>query len=250
MIVGNDQNFSIESSSTIAAFSDYQSDGVRQSDIGIGFINGIANSMEYAIGHVDYIHSLAQGYSVDLFYNQTDGFYYDLLNTMFGNGIDSCSKEVEQLKSAWIQFDEANKNDPRAKYLQICHSQGGAYVKKALEDSPQEIRDRIIVVNIAVATIVPRDLCYRSYNYASENDYLNLYEMLKAYDPNLSLMDLQQWTQMMKYRDEIIWLEGSFGPWWVPDKIYQLYYMHHEFQDPVFHDVIANRIADYLSGSF
>ena len=103
----------------------------------------------------------------------------------------------------------------------------------------------MIVVNIAVATIVPKDLCYQSYNYASENDYMNLLEVIQAYDPNLSL-GLEQWAHMYGHRNEIIWLEGSIGPWWVPGVLYRLYYMNHEFRDPVFHQVIADRIADYL----
>lgn len=231
-----------------AALSDYVSPGIRQSDIGIGFINGIANSRDFAISHVDYLHSLAQGYSVELFYNETDGFLYDLLEAMFATSVDASSREVIQLKEAWAQFDAANKDNPGAKYLQICHSQGGAYVKKALEDSPQEIRDRVIVVNIAIATIIPSDLCYQSYNYASENDYINLAEMFRAYDPNLTT-GLHQWARMYENRDEILWLKGSVGPWWIPGMLYQLYYMHHEFRDPVFQEVIADRIADYLENN-
>ncbi len=227
-------------------FSDYRSPGVWQPNIGIGFINGIDNSKEYAMSSVDYIHSLAQGYSVDLFYNQTNGFYYDLLEAMVCVDVDIFSKEVNQLKEAWNQFDEMNRGNLDAKFLQICHSQGGAYVKKALEESSQEIRNRVIVVNIAVATIIPSRLCHQSYNYASENDYLNLGEMLKAYNPHLTI-GLKQWAQMIKYRDEIIWLEGSSGPWWVPEILYQFFYMHHDFRDPVFQQVIADHITDYLS---
>lgn len=229
----------------VSEFSDYRSPGVRKPDIGIGFINGIANSIEYAIENVNYIYSLAQGHSIELFYNQTDGLFYDLLGAMLSYDVDGASKEVNQLKEAWYQFDEVNKGNLGAKYLQICHSHGGAYVKKALEDCPQEIRDRVIVVNIAITTIIPRELCYQSYNYASENDYLNIGEMLKAYDPNLT-MGLKQWAQMVKHRDEIVWLEGSYGPWWVPGMIYRLCYMHHEFRDPIFQQVIADHITDYL----
>src|SRR5690606_32872089 len=158
----------------------------------------------------------------------TDGFFYDFFGAMFGAGVDESSKEVLQLKEAWVQFDEANKDNPGAKYLQICHSQGGAYVKKALEDSHQEIRDRVIVVNIAIATIIPDDLCYHSYNYASENDYANLGEMFRSYDLNLTMSWLQ-WVKMSEHRNEILWLKGSVGPWWIPSTLYKLYYMDHEF---------------------
>ncbi len=226
--------------------SDYISPGIQRSDMGIGFINGIDNSMEFAMSHTDYIHTLAQGYSVELFYSQTNGMLADLQEAAFGNV--SSSKELDQLKDAWRLFDEANRGNPGAKYLQICHSQGGAYVKKALEESSQEIRDRVIVVNIAVAVIIPNALCYQSYNYASENDYINLVEIARNYDPDLT-MGLKQWAKMMKHRNEIIWIKGSFGPWWVPDLLYHLYSMHHEFQDPIFKDIIADHIAEYLNNN-
>lgn len=226
--------------------SDYVSPGIQRSDTGIGFINGIGNTIEYAMSHADYIHALAQGYSVELFYSETDGMLADLQDAVLGN--IASSKEIDQLKEAWRLFDEANAKSPGAKYLQICHSQGGAYVKRALEESPQAIRDRVIVVNIAVAVIVPNELCFQSYNYASENDYINWVEMARNFDPNLT-MGLKQWAQMNKHREEIIWMQGSCGPWWVPAFLYQLYSMHHEFQDPIFEDIIAGHIANYLNSS-
>ena len=72
--------------------------------------------------------------------------------------------------------------------------------------------------------------------------------MIRVYDPDLTI-GFWLWTRMFEHREEIIWLEGSIGPWWMPGVLYQLYYMDHEFKDPIFNQVIVERIADYLENN-
>ena len=58
------------------------------------------------------------------------------------------------LRKTFTDFHEANKDNPNAKYLQLCHSQGALHLRNALQGLPQEIRDRVIVLAIAPAAII------------------------------------------------------------------------------------------------
>jgi hypothetical protein len=64
--------------------------------------------------------------------------------------------------------------------LHICHSQGAIHTYNALIDCPQEIRDRLIIIEIAPAKIIPDGISYRCLRYASKHDFVHLGELAHA----------------------------------------------------------------------
>jgi hypothetical protein len=121
---------------------------------------------------VAYLHSLVPNLNLEWVYNPTHGKILDPCEAVFLNYF-GFSSTAEQLVDKWTRFHEDNEDRPHAKYLQICHSKGAMDVIIGLERVPKEIRDRVIVVAIAPGEVVPRELCYQSFNYASEKDLVH-----------------------------------------------------------------------------
>ncbi len=94
----------------------------------------------------------------------------------------------------WEHFHATH--GPKAKLFQTCHSGGGIKVRNALWASPKAVRNRIIVLAIAHGAIVPEELCFQSFNYASENDWIYRFDYygfarIKGYADELILLDPQ-----------------------------------------------------------
>lgn len=140
------------------------------------FINGINTKPEEALGHIEYLRDLAHQVKKDApislqgTYNKTNGFCLDLLEVISLNYWGNSPNTAENLRDKWTRFHEANIDNPNRKYLQFTHSQGNIHTTNALEICPPEIRNRVIVVAIAPATIIPEGYCYRSFHFASKRD--------------------------------------------------------------------------------
>lgn len=145
-------------------------EGTKTSASHIVWINGINNTFEESRASGAYIQSLVDGHAISGIYNCSHTPVVDLVEAGLLNHNGFSPITANLLKSEWQAFHEANANRPNAKLLQICHSQGAIDVRNALRNSSQEIRDRVIVVAIAPGAIVPKRLCFKSFNYASEND--------------------------------------------------------------------------------
>ena len=111
--------------------------------------------------------------------------------------------------------------DPTDKLLQTCTSAGAIHVKNALITSPKSVRDRIIVLAINPARIIPKHLCFDSFNFASKRDFV-------------TRTDIQG---NILYRDQIKYLDPH------PDA--QLF--DHAFTSPTFHNVIEKVINQYIA---
>jgi hypothetical protein len=214
----------------------YISPGMRLSDLGIGFMNGIDTSFDRAKFYTDYLGGIAEGYGVELIYNQTHGKIGDMLEVLLLNYNGFSPNTADQVKEVWTKFHEENKDNPRKKYLQICHSQGGIHIRNALESCCKELRDRIIVVNIASVVVIPQDLCYRSYNYVSRKDPVNISEFVWAALKN-PIFCLKNIARILEERKQLIMLEPHPNDTW----------LGHGFQNPVFTETIKFYIADYLN---
>ena len=122
------------------------------------------------------------------------------------------------IKNNWDKFFA--KSGPDAKYLQFCHSGGAEHVRNALLNSPESVRQRIIVVAIAPSVIIPNKLCSRSYNYASKRDFVTRLDI----------------GGMAKYGNELHVLEPH------PDAKF----WDHEFLSPTFEKHILGHINQHL----
>jgi hypothetical protein len=146
----------------------YELGSDKSSEIGIGFINGIRNTLEDSVRSTVYTSHLADGRNVCGIYNATHGLMADLMEC--GGAQQGVHvPPVQLLKNQWQQFFEKH---PNGRFLQICHSGGTIHVKNTLLDLPQALRNRITVVAIAPAAIVPKELCYDSFNYVSRRDFV------------------------------------------------------------------------------
>lgn len=133
---------------------------------GIGFINGIQNTIEDAQASARYISTLSGGYKVHFVYNATHGAGRDLQECHMGLQYIA-TEPVTMLHNMWDQFfDEAPRG---AKFLTICHSQGAIHVRNALLDYPPKWRKRIVVMAIAPGAYIFQETCAKVIHYRMEN---------------------------------------------------------------------------------
>lgn len=199
------------------------------------WINGINNSFEESRASGSYIQSLSGGETVTGIYNFSHGPIADLFKTAFINHMGFSPITALLLQKEWEAFHVANANRPNLKILQVCHSQGAIHVKNALQNSPQEIRDRIIVVAIAPAAIVPAELCFQSYNYGSEKDFIPKLSPVRPLQPIDDVIIPRFEKETATYRDELILLS--------PHPLAENF--DHSFQSPTYLEALENRLEDY-----
>ncbi len=186
----------------------------------IGFINGINTRLEEAKSHTLLMSQYVEDTKMELFHNASHSLPLDVLECMLGQ----CripTYPVYLLLRQWKRFAETHKSEE--KYLQICHSGGAIHTKNALYLASKSLRDKIIVVAIAPGEIVPRSLCYRSYNYASKRDFI----------PSFHICGLLG----LRHNDELIILEPHpDAPFW-----------DHRFDSQTYQAVIKDRIINYIN---
>ncbi len=203
--------------------------------------NGMATSKEEALGHQAYLRKLAgDRLAVDFIYNHSNSVPIDLLEIFCLNYFGYSPISADLLQRSWQKFADYHKDSPAKKVLQYCHSQQAIHVYNALEASPQELRDRIIVVAIAPAKVIPKDLCYDSFNYASKNDIVPYGEAVFAgfLDcPHFDFEVSELWKMTLEHREQLILLD--------PDS--KAKGIDHEFQSPTFEEPLTKHINDYIN---
>lgn len=198
----------------------------------IGGINGMNSTPEDANSHTAYLNSFVPDLRIDWAYNKTHGPIADLGEVPI-NYLGYSPNTAKVLLEKWTAFHKTNQNIPGAKYLQFCHSQGAIHVKNALLNAPREIQHRIIVVAIAPAAVVPKKLCYNSFNYASKRDIVPLGELTfhSALDSNECGMS-KPCEIAWEHFQELILLEPHRNAKGID----------HDFQSPTFIKVIQYHI--------
>ncbi len=209
--------------------------GTQNSRGHIGWINGINNTLADSTQSGAYLQGLANGHTVSGIYNCTHGPVLDVLEAVLLNYMGISPNTAKLLQSEWTIFHEANADRPNARLLQVCHSQGAIDVSNALEHSPPEIRDRVIVVAIAPAAIVPDEICFKSFNYASEKDFVHKFGPIRPgrLVDDVILPDFKE--EPIDYRDQLIILSAH------PDAVG----IDHAFQSPTFQEVLRKALENY-----
>ncbi len=193
----------------------------------------------------DYLSKLSNGSQVVVVHNACGPIPFDALYTV-GQAINITSPAtVADYQKILQQFHSNNQDNPHAKCFIIPHSRGTIALKKALENSPPEIRNRALVVAIAPAVVIPDELCFKSFNYASKNDPVPhlLHNYLHSSLNNVAdegIADLRPQLEVLeKEQAQLVLLdphpEGS--------------YFGHEFEDPIFEKVLERHITAYLEGN-
>lgn len=212
-------------------------EGIKHRSTQISNINGMGNSYEEAYANAKYLQSFTS-LQVEGIYNHSNGIVVDFLEIISLNLAGYSPITEGLIMKKFIDFAEANKDDPHAKCIHPCHSQGAIHTRNALEKLPQEIRDRVIVINIAGARVIPKRLCFRSYNFVSKRDIVPhlQYAYKGAFMANLSDEEQQEIFQQEKAdAKEIIALE--------PHKDAGI--VDHSFRSPTYAQELGNLLRDY-----
>lgn len=155
----------------------FETPGPKYSHMAIGGINGMKTPFAGSTHHAAYVSKLVGGLSISWVHNQSHGVLGDLGEILATNYLGFSPNTAQLLTETWKEFHAENKDRPNAKFLQFCHSQGAIHVRNALLHAPKEIQDRVIVVAIAPGVVVPDELCYKSFNYASKKDIVHYGEL-------------------------------------------------------------------------
>lgn len=215
----------------------YTTDGLRLPHCRFGCINGMNTPFERMKSHAQYLTQFIPNQSIDWVYNRTHGSVSDTVE-IFGLNYPGISPNTSDLLiENWTKFHKDNKDRPNAKFLQFCYSQGSMHTKNALTEVPKEIRNRIIVIAIAPGKIVPEDLCFKSFNYASKNDIVHYGELLFAGLIDISRFGLSNSLILaLEKHKQLVLLEPH------PDAKG----IDHDFQSPTFKEVIEYHIKEYI----
>jgi hypothetical protein len=222
----------------------FKTDGITEDGMLITFINGMMNTYEDAVSNAEYIRALCPGNPcIEGIYNHSSGPVSAILETIMLNykGYSPFTKNL--LIEKWTEFHEKNINQPDAKVLHFCHSQGSIHTKNALMQLSQEIQKRIIVVAIAPAKIISKKMCCDSFNYASEKDIVYLGDILTSYWNAYNEGDIEREKMLIvasKMHSELILLkphEGAIG-------------LDHEFQSLTFVERIKLHLENYIRGDY
>ncbi len=219
----------------------FKTEGIKLTYIRIGFIPGMNTSFEEFKSHLYHIKKFAGDMSIEGVYNHSNGLFgaIDLAEIFFLNYGGTAPLTADLLLENWTQFHLENADNPDAKYLQIAHSMGTILTKDALEKAPKEIRDRVIVISIAPAVVIPEDLCYRSVPYACKNDVVHLGEDVFTMCASEYLPESQREaliTQLIENKQRLILLEPH------PDTEG----MGHGFENPAFDKTLKDELEQYL----
>lgn len=218
----------------------YKTEGFSRVDMLITFVNGMDNTYEYAVESAKHIKALfPNAPCIEGVYNHSNGKIGDLSEIISCNFIGASPNTADLLAQKWTDFHEKNKDRPDAKILHFCHSQGAFHTKNAITSLPQEIRDRIIVVAIAPATVVSKDWCFDSFNYASKKDMVPTLgfwlECLVAYNPERNTDEVVD--NLLKIQNELTRLDPDEKP----DGRFD-----HGIRSPTFNRVILEALTEYV----
>jgi hypothetical protein len=182
---------------------------------GVGFINGIQNSYNYAKQNAKYLASftgeeikvdakylhsdagvisslfkklpefiykpaerapeILKGVHVECVYNAMHTPVADLWESWFG-WWGYNTKPTRKVIKMWKKFFDENKD---GKFLMYCHSQGAIHVKhalKALSEHHPDLCKRIEVVAIAPGVYINPDLCGKVIHYVSKYDFIHRFD--------------------------------------------------------------------------
>jgi hypothetical protein len=171
----------------LSCSSPYQVGSFDLENGAIGFINGISNRKPQAIQSAEELSQYAQGAKIYGTHNATH-FVADIFKCALGH-VGFHTPSVQLLKNKWNGFIASY--GPEAKFLEICHSGGADPLKNALLTSSESVRQRIIVLAIAPSVIIPKRLCFQSFNYVSRRDFVTRLDVwgCKKYGSELRILE-------------------------------------------------------------
>lgn len=180
--------------------------GKEKEGVRIGFINGMSNDLAGARESAELVSSLAQGHQVELVYNKSHGCW-DVAEAIL-NYLGFSPVTQDLLVENWTRFDREYADNPNAKYIQVCHSQGAIHVKNALNRLPPEIRNRVEVILVAPAAMVSEEDCRGANHFSSVLDPIPRVEVCLRVLKDANYLHFSDDTRkVVKAYREVQWLE-------------------------------------------
>ena len=201
-------------------------------------IPGINTTLEETYLQNQYLASLAS-HAIESITKRSYGGWLDACREFFINYAGHSFTSLD-IAAKWREFHNDNLANPQLKMLWFCHSGGATDTYNALSSLPEEIRERIIVVAIAPATVIPDQFCYKSFNYASKGrDFVHYGEIAHAVlsPESFPIPDVSGILTAIEHHKELILLEPH------PDAPNLL---DHAFMSPTFQDKIVEHLQDHI----
>jgi RHS repeat-associated protein len=148
-------------------------------ELGIGFVNGIMNSLSEAYTSAKALSEMGSDHFVNFVHNKSTGFVgSDIVRCFFElyfyMKTEAVQNQIDRFRS---YFATAG---PDAYYYHECHSEGAIVTRNALMRLPEEIRKRIIVLAIAPGAYIDEKYCYRVRHVVSTRDIVPLLDVVGA----------------------------------------------------------------------
>lgn len=205
-------------------------------DYHIFFVNGILTKLGEAVDYAKLVSEYAGGAPVRGIYNNKKRFGLDFLSAAIGAlGIRRHPSDL--LEEELLKFMNKHPNSSE-KALIVCHSDGATHVYEFLKRF-KEYENRVIVLAIAPATVITKDLCFKSNNYRSKD----IVPFLRPIAPWLSktnalslLLSIGFKSRDFESLKELEYLEPLTDGW-----------MIHSFSNVTFKSTLESKIAEYLN---
>lgn len=134
-------------------------------------INGICTSREDVEQYKKVFSRMASDYPIDWIYNKDIGLVRGASDAFFNQMLSrQTGPSGKKLVNQWKFFDFANKENPEAKLLHLCHSQGVLITRNTLKTIPPDLADRIITIAVAPPDLIYNEDCYTAFNIISKKD--------------------------------------------------------------------------------
>ncbi len=208
--------------------SQYYSVGSQEFSGQIGFVNGINTTSYEAYQYSSMISEFGGGIKTNNVYNTTNGAIFDVGRCVAETSLRYEPPSVRLIRDSIVKFDFENTSSPNKKMFWVVHSEGALQMYSALNGLRDSFQQRCIVLAIAPAKVVPKRMCFDSFNYASFRDFVPYSTVIvgSANDIVQNVLDSRELIILRPHPD------ASFHD--------------HSFNSPTFKDVIKRDLKNYL----
>lgn len=149
-------------------------------ELGIGFINGVMNTLRDAHASAKALSEMAGGHFVSFVYNRSCGnLLMDLARSFCEIYFYAKTGAVKNLMvNIKTYLDNAG---PNAYYYLECHSEGAAVARNALKYLSDKYRKKVILLAIAPAAYTPEKYAFQVTHVVSTRDIVPLFDFVGAY---------------------------------------------------------------------
>lgn len=208
--------------------------GIQLPNLQVGGVNGMNVSRSEAMRYPEIVSRFARSANIEWVYDHSNSFPVDFAE-IFALNFRGISAPAHLIARNWMRFYVFNFNNPKAYYFHICHSKGAIDTKIALDMMPRQVREKVIVLALAPAEIIPDKLCKAAFNYASTRDVVPYAKIFSSLIAGNILQARAEWQNIRK---NLVLLEPHPDADW----------FDHAFLSPTFTNVIEDLLEEVING--